>query len=253
MSFKPYGIRMSTGAWPNSPGMGSLSRLVAGSLLACAVAFSQTPTGTTGPAGGASSPVSAPAGPFQIGFIRQVLHDQRIIFTAPSRTTPKTLRWLLPLAGGIAFLIATDERNMRERIHTTAVSDRSLKISDAGTAGLAAIPLYLYWHGWHQGDDYARDTGALGIRAAVDSLVAAEVIRLATGRARPFQDGGSGAFFQGGAVSSSFPSLHAAGAWSIAAVIAERYPGWLTQVGAYGLASAVSIARVTGREHFQIG
>ena len=235
---------------PNAS-LGSFRRLVAGSMLACAVAFSQTPAGGTGPGSGAVAPVyAAPAAPYQIGFIRQVLHDQRIVFTAPSRITTRELRWLLPLAGGIAFLIASDGRNMQERIHTTTTRDQSLAISNAGAAGLAAIPLYLFWRGWHEGDDYARDTGALGVRAAVDSLVVAEVISLATRRARPLADGGSGAFFGGGVGSSSFPSLHAAGAWAVAAVIADRYPGWLTKAGVYGLASAVSLTRVTGREHY---
>jgi hypothetical protein len=39
-------------------------------------------------------------------------------------------------------------------------------------------------------------------------------------------------------------------AWSVASVIAHEYPGPLTKVLAYGLASAVSASRVTGKEHF---
>ena len=33
-------------------------------------------------------------------------------------------------------------------------------------------------------------------------------------------------------------------------MVARRHPGWLTRVGVYGLAGAVSFSRVTSREHF---
>src|SRR5208282_4900265 len=52
---------------------------------------------------------------------------------------------------------------------------------------------------------------------------------------------------QGG---SSFPSEHSAIAWSVASVVAHEYPGTLTKIAAYGLASAVTITRVTGKQHF---
>ncbi len=38
--------------------------------------------------------------------------------------------------------------------------------------------------------------------------------------------------------------------WSIASVIAHEYPGPLTQVAVYGLATAVSASRVMGKQHF---
>jgi hypothetical protein len=73
------------------------------------------------------------------------------------------------------------------------------------------------------------------------------VIKTITGRDRPLEGNGRGDWFQGGA---SFPSEHAAAAWSIATVVAGQYPGWMTKLLAYGGAAAVSAARVTGREHF---
>jgi hypothetical protein len=39
-------------------------------------------------------------------------------------------------------------------------------------------------------------------------------------------------------------------AWSIAGIFAHEYPGPLTQLAAYGLASAVTVTRVTGKQHF---
>jgi hypothetical protein len=68
-----------------------------------------------------------------------------------------------------------------------------------------------------------------------------------TQRQRPLDGNGNGDFFKGG---SSFPSEHSAIAWSIASVWAHEYPGWLSQTAAYGLASAITITRVTAKQHF---
>src|SRR5262249_35249772 len=58
---------------------------------------------------------------------------------------------------------------------------------------------------------------------------------------------GQGHFFVGG---TSFPSEHAAVAWSIASVAAHEYPGPLMKVLAYGLAGTITITRVTAQQHF---
>ena len=68
-----------------------------------------------------------------------------------------------------------------------------------------------------------------------------------TQRQRPLQGNGNGDFFTGG---SSFFSEHSAIAWSIASVWAHEYPGWLSQMAAYGLASTITITRVTAKQHF---
>jgi hypothetical protein len=72
-------------------------------------------------------------------------------------------------------------------------------------------------------------------------------MKYAFGRERPLQDNYRGRFGQGGV---SFPSEHAAAAWSIASVIAHEYPGPLTSLFVYGLASAVSASRISGKQHF---
>jgi membrane-associated phospholipid phosphatase len=185
------------------------------------------------------------------GFARAVVIDQTHLLRGPARIQRRDLKWLLPVAATLSYLLASDESNMQTRIRTNALArDRSLAVSSLGTAVLAGVPLLLCWKGWHAGDDYERDTGLVAVRAAVDSLVVAEAVRLIARRERPTATGGTGAFLQADAGSSSFPSLHSAAAWAIASAVAHRYPGWLTKVLLYGLASAVSISRVTSREHF---
>ena len=74
-------------------------------------------------------------------------------------------------------------------------------------------------------------------------------LKYSLGRERPLQGSPhyQGNFWQGG---DSFPSEHAAAAWSIASVVAHEYPGPLTSILSYGLASAISVSRITGKQHF---
>jgi len=97
-------------------------------------------------------------------------------------------------------------------------------------------------------NEHWSETGFLAGEAAVNSLVAVEGLKYSLRRERPYQGDGSGSFFQSGG--TSFPSGHAATAWSIAGVVAHEYPGPLTKIMAYGLASLVSVSRVKAHRHF---
>jgi hypothetical protein len=105
--------------------------------------------------------------------------------------------------------------------------------------------MYLMSFPYH--NEHWRETGFLAGEAAIDSLIPIEVMKYSLGRERPYQGNGSGAFFQGG---TSFPSEHATAAWAIAGVIAHEYPGPIPKLVSYGLASAVSFARVHAGQHF---
>jgi len=180
-----------------------------------------------------------------------VLRDDGRFLIGPARIHPHDLTWLVPLATALSFLTVSDQRNMQERIHTNPVArDRSLTASTAATGSMLSIPAFLYWEGWHGGDDYTSGTGILAARAVADTAIAAELIRVATRRERPSEGGGSGDFFRASALNSSFPSMHAAISWSAAAVVAKRYPGWLTKATVYGLAGIVSVSRIASYQHF---
>src|ERR1700722_2952847 len=94
--------------------------------------------------------------------------------------------------------------------------------------------LYVLGHFTH--DDHKRETGLLAGEAAVDSLAATYALKYALGRERPLEDNYQGAFWQGGV---SFPSEHAAAAWSMASVIGHEYPSPYVRLLVYGLAAAV--------------
>lgn len=203
---------------------------------------------------GAAAPILAqtiqpPPQPWTMRFARETWQDETHIFTSPAHIARKDWQWLVPLAGAAAFLIAADDRNVLERIHSNpVVRDRFSTASNLGVGALAAVPVYLGWQGWRNRDSYEQETGWLVAQAAVNTLVSGEMLRLVTRRARPTATGADD-FFSSSATSGAFPSLHSASAWAVASVVAQRYPGWLTEAALYGLASGVSVSRVLSRDH----
>ena len=111
----------------------------------------------------------------------------------------------------------------------------------AGAAG----GLYLW--GCATNDPHKQEAGILSGEAALDALLVSTGLKYATGRERPGANAYHGRFGQGG---DSFPSSHAAGAWAVASVLAHEYPGPLTKIFAYGAATAISVVRIQGKQHF---
>src|SRR3989441_3744434 len=179
--------------------------------------------------------------------LKNLVADQKAIWTFPRRIRFDDATWLVPLGGLTAGLFATDRDVSRHLSDAPKRLDRSRKIPNLGAASLvgAAGGLYLWGAATH--DEHKRETGLLSGEALLNALAVNTAIKFAAGRERPQQDGGQGKFLSGG---RSFPSDHAAVAWSVAGVIAHEYPGPLTKVLTYGVASAVSVARIRSKEHF---
>lgn len=175
------------------------------------------------------------------------LSDQEAIWTSPAHLRFSDATWLVPLGGLAAGLFATDSDVSRHLNNDPNTLNRYRKLSNYGIGAMAGSGAGLYLLGLITHDQHERETGFLAGEAAVDSLLAAEALKYATRRERPYVDNANGTFWQGGV---SFPSEHAAAAWSIAGVIAHEYPGPLPKLAAYGLATAISASRVTGKEHF---
>jgi membrane-associated phospholipid phosphatase len=177
-----------------------------------------------------------------------VILDQKAIWTSPSRIRVGDATWLVPLAGVTIGLFATDQSTMTALPKTGSLVTRSNSFSNYGLGAFAAVAGGSYLLGsWHH-DDHMKETGILSGEALLDSTIFVEGLKYTLSRAAPDQGANPGHFFAGGG--GSFPSFHAAAAWSIAGIVAHEYPGRLTQFLAYGLATAVSLSRVTARQHF---
>jgi hypothetical protein len=190
---------------------------------------------------------SAAPGPL----LRNLVADQKSILTSPFKVRLEDLSWLAPVAGLTAGLINADAE-LSSRISTTGtLVRRSSTLSNGGLALMVGGAGSLYLLGKSRGDDHQQEAGILAGEAGVNSLAVAEVLKLATLRERPKAGSGLGRFGQSRTgLDGSFPSVHAAVAWSVASVLAHEYPGVITQVLGYGLATGISVARVTGRDHF---
>jgi membrane-associated phospholipid phosphatase len=180
-------------------------------------------------------------------FVKHLADDQGAFWTTPVHfhVHVKDLRWGLPFAGATAGLIASD--NWISRQIPASQVKRNQTISDYGTYSFIGAGAGAFLLGNLTRNDRMSEAGLLSGEAAINSTAVAYVFKNMTRRPRPFQANGTGRFFQGG---SSFPSEHAAIAWSVASVMAHEYPGTLTRVLAYGLATTVSATRVTGQQHF---
>ncbi len=173
--------------------------------------------------------------------------DQKQIWTSPAHIRFSDATWLVPFGGLAAGLFVTDRQYSASLSNNPSTISRYKNISNAGIAGLAGAAAGMYLISFPAHNVQWRETGWLAGEAALNSLIPIELMKYSLGRERPYQGTGSGGFFQGG---TSFPSEHAAAAWSIAGVIAHEYPGVLPQLISYGTAAAIDFSRVRGRQHF---
>jgi membrane-associated phospholipid phosphatase len=177
--------------------------------------------------------------------------DQREIWTSPAKLRWTDADWILPWAGIGGTLLATDASFGKSQTNSPGTIQRYKTISTAGVGALTAAAggMWLWSYASRGGrHERGRQTGLLAGEAAVNTLAMVEALKYSLGRERPLQGDGSGPFFQSGR--TSFPSEHAAAAWSMAGVIAHEYPGPLTRIAAYGLAAMVSLSRVRASQHF---
>jgi membrane-associated phospholipid phosphatase len=214
-------------------------------LLAIATnAHAQTLTASPSP-----TPQASPAPTLEHEFFKNILRDQKAIWTSPVHLRGRDGRWLTPLGLGTAALIATDRRTGDEIAESRTQLNASRIVSYAGSAyGVGGVAATFYLIGRATHDDRARETGLLGAEALIDSGIVVTAVKEIIQRSRPLSGEDRNEFFAGG---SSFPSGHAIAAWSLAAVIANEYHDHrLVEISAYGIASAVSLSRFTGQKHY---
>ena len=183
----------------------------------------------------------------EVQLLRDFAQDQKAIWTSPTHVRLVDADWLVPLGATMGIMLATDTEYSRNLSNSSTRLKYSGDFSNAGIGAFAAVGAGFYFMGKITHDEHKRETGLLAGEAALDSLVPVYAFKYAFGRERPLQDNFQGNFFSGG---GSFPSEHAALAWSIATVIAHEYPGPLTEMLAYGAASAIGFSRITAKQHF---
>jgi membrane-associated phospholipid phosphatase len=192
---------------------------------------------------------------------RRILADQKDIWLFPTQLA-RGRYWVPTLAvvGGTAGLIVADPKIAPYfRKHAGNLDDLNDTFDGSITsAETALVPLSLLAAGYVRRDPYMVNTSLLAGEAYVDSAIVDLALKVITQRKRPTGIPPSGSFndtfFNNGKshfTEGSFPSGHAIGAFSIATVIANRYHHhrWVP-FAVYGLATAVSLSRITTSAHF---
>jgi len=181
-------------------------------------------------------------------FAKDVIHDQKQIWTSPFRMTRQNAKWWLIFGGITGVLIATDHPSSQQLPNTGDQLAFSRGVSQLG-AEYTLIPFAggLFLSGVLTKQPKLRDTGLLGAQALLDGLIVSEVLKVATGRQRPLEGDGGGHFFHGG---YAFPSGHTIGSFALASVIAHQYhDNKVVVIAAYGLATMVGASRFSARQH----
>ena len=182
-------------------------------------------------------------------FFKNILRDQKAIWTAPFHLERSDAKWMIPAGVGWMALVTTDRMTGDEIGESERQVALSRHISNVGSVySIAGVAGTFYLLGRAKKNDRARETGLLSAEAMIDSIIVEGGLKGITQRARPLDGRERSEFFDGG---SSFPSGHATQTWAIATVIANEYKDRpAVQIAAYGIATAVSVARFTGHKHY---
>jgi len=196
----------------------------------------------------AQTPTPSPSS-LEKDFFKNILQDQKAIWTAPLHIQRADTKWVLPGSIGLMALFTTDRITGDEIAEFDRQVGASRAVSQAGAVySLSAVAASFYLVGRKKNDAHAKETGLLSAEALVDSLIVGGALKGITQRARPMTGIERSEFFEGG---NSFPSGHSTQAWAVATVIASEYHNRRSvQVAAFATATAVSFARFTGHKHY---
>lgn len=197
--------------------------------------------------GGSLAPGEDPENRLFLPLLKHMVKDQQTFWTFPAHLRTQDLRWIGPAAAFTGSVIASDSWIAKQVPQSASRIKQSKDLSNYALFSVIGVSGGSYLVGQISHNDHMQETGLLAGEAAIDGTAVAYVLKEITRRERPYQGNGHGTFFQGG---SSFPSEHATAAWSAASVFAHEYPGTLSQIFAYGLASAVTVGRITSNQHF---
>jgi membrane-associated phospholipid phosphatase len=189
------------------------------------------------------------------------LEDQKDVWLFPVHLA-QGRHWIpaLAITGVTAALIAADPHDTPYFRRTARFEEFNEVFGGTNSAiGIAAVPAAFLIVGHFRHDSYAEKTALLAGEAYADSAIVDIVMKVATRRLRPSDIPPTGnfsdTFFEShvspSGINTSFPSGHAAAAFSVATVFAYRYRQhrWVPWV-AYGVASLISFSRVTTQSHF---
>jgi len=158
-------------------------------------------------------------------------------------------KYVVPFVLVTGALIATDRKITQALPNSADQIKWSGRVSQiGGVYGVAGITVSTFLAGKLADDNRLKESGLLGLEALGHAQIAVFAFKEMTNRQRPTDSDRRGGFWEGG---TSFPSGHAASAFSVATVFAYEYHDHVAvPIVAYSLASLVAASRVSADRHW---
>jgi membrane-associated phospholipid phosphatase len=208
---------------------------------------------TVATAGTDASSHREPESPISIDYLRLIWDDTRETVTEPFRWDGAAWREAGLIGGGLLLTGAFLDKPIKDaaqRNRSKSSDDFFSNVEKFGTKQYGLPVLAGFYVFGELADDYEAKTTALdGLSASLITAAISSGIKGIVGRARPNSGFGPGHFspFKG---DYSFPSGHATGAFTFAAVIAAHYDDVWVDTTAYTIASLVGLARIQLNAHW---
>ena len=151
-------------------------------------------------------------------------------------------------AGAFDLFLENDIQNAASPAATSAANVFTALGEGVVVASILGIT---YLSSRHTHDDRLSEASSLAAESLIDAGIWVTVLKLATARVRPNEPDANRFFQYGASQATSFPSGHAMGAFSVAAVFAEKYRDkkWVPWLS-YGLATLVGVSRLVVGRHY---
>lgn len=186
----------------------------------------------------------------------QLVEDGQALAVSPLHWDAGAWGWFGAAGAGTAGAYQVDGR-VRDFLQDRRgrVGNRVADVGNAFGDGLFLLPALAASAAWghHAGDARLLAASGRAFEAVLFAGGAAEVGKVATGRARPVAGLGPHDWSgprTGPEARLSFPSGHTSAAFAAASVLARAYPGGAVPVAAYGAAALTGFARMEGDHHW---
>lgn len=186
---------------------------------------------------------------------KQLWHNTGAFFGAPLRFNSADCIAAGAVIGGtvLLFLLDDEVRPLAFRNQSAVGGDLAYIGREYGRAvyGLSfAGGLYIGGLVFHEND--VRETGLMLIESMAFANVLTQVLKVTTGRSRPYVGEGQYRFrgWQFRHETTALPSGHATVAFSVSSVLAARLKNTYASIGLYSLAALTAFSRIYDDEHW---
>ena len=187
-----------------------------------------------------------------------ILDDATYLLTSPLRLDATSALVLGGVAAGIGGLMVADKdiRDVFQKNRSATKDDIADGLELAGSsyiflAGHLGLMAGGFWFRENEAGDKLFRIASISLEAQMFSEATTGLVKVAAGRSRPNKERSSRSYrpFKNLSFDRSFPSGHAARAFTIAAVFADHYPQPIPFL-AYSAASLIGLSRIYLDEHF---